>query len=359
MLSRIKLTGLTKQNPQGCPTLWANDDILMFGPNKQPCTLLIPVWLTIGSIGCLFRVLAVIGHWGAWLARRNNEYIKMRDTPSLKTKFDKRIPIVPILSSLATIFEILLFVLASTDTISSRDGTSVILAMLWFFPQQFMNQFLALKFIRLGNRICPSVVKSSQQQTQIVTSYGTGFNLDDHFKNLTYADRLQQFLFIVWIIGNMGMFVSSIVTATIQSKADAFRAFFSSGIVLNTATSASQMHQMSRVIQAIQKHMAAMIPINSNIRNDVGRAVQTLKKQRLVLFLFQFPMICIVFYVVITLNADWYILLIYMYMEIIVFIFMGLSLKRKRQQAQTVTSSSGEGASPISNDKKEDPQIQT
>lgn len=340
---------MLKQNQEGCPTLWATDEILTFGAVRESCGLLIPLWLAAISIASLCRIIIAATHWRAWFARQRREYRKHTAQPGLvrRGKIEKRLPLVPLISTTVAVVQIVFFTLVSTNTVSSRNGISAIVSTIWFMPQQLLNQFFTVKLIRLGRRICPSVTKSNGQTAQ-------ANNLEDQLKNLTHSDNLHRLLFGLWIVGMLGQFVSALLTGVIQPapQVGAFRAAYVSSFLLNFATCGSQIHQLSRVLDAIIDQTSKVVSINNNANNNILEAINRLKVQRMVVACCVVPLLTITVYIIISADFHWYLILVFCFLELSTLFFVSRSMRAKRQSTESTTTSSTVGGNNNANNRQ-------
>jgi hypothetical protein len=335
------------QNQDGCPPLWATDEILTFNPIKQPCGLLVPVWLLFISISCALRIFIAFRHWLYWFARQRKEYKRTLTSPQERSKRDKRLPIVPILSIVVAIMQIAFVTLVSTNTISSRSGVSLIVAVLWFHPQKLLNQLFALKLIRLGKRISPAGPRTPVEQGQIVTvSNSASQAIDDHNKRLTTWDDLHRFLVLVWFLSMIGQFIVVILAGTIQPLpwAEGFRAFVVFDILVNVSTLGTQVHQLSRVMAAIKVHTAAVMSINSSTsyEHGINQAIRRLRHQRRVIIGLGVPLFSFHGYMVVSNDFPWYLLLIFCYMEFFSIYLVARSMNVRHPQSHIASTTSNE-----------------
>jgi hypothetical protein len=321
---------------------------------KQPCGLLIPVWLLVVSIACLCRVIIATTHWRAWIARQKREHHRIRSEQRgapRRGKIEKRLPLVPIISTTVAVVQIVFFTLVSTNTVSSRDGISPIVATMWFYPQQILNQFFTMKLIRLGRRIIPNTTKSNSQAGQAISSSGSTFNLEDQLKTLTHSDNLHRMLFVVWIISMFGEFLSALLTGLIQPapSVGAFRAEFAFCFLLNAATVGSQIHQLSRVLEAIIEQTSKVMAINSNANNNIHEAIARLKFQRLVVICCAVPLLTLTLWIIASADFHWYLILVFCFLELSTLFFVSRSMRVKRQPNQSTTTSSTIGGNNANN----------
>lgn len=241
--------------------------------------------------------------------------------------------------------------LVSTNTISSRNGVSAVIAVLWFHPQKFLNELFALKLIRLGKRISPARPKASSEQGQIVMVHDDASHAaEEQNKRLTTWDDLHRFLLLVWFVSMIGQFISTVILCTVQPtpQLEAFRAFVIFDVLISISSIGTQIHQLSRVIGAIKVHTAIVKSINNigTYQNSINQAIKRLEHQRRVIYLLAIPLFAIHGYLIVTLDFPWYLILTFCYLEFTSIYLVSRSMNVRHPQNHVATTTSNVAEPP-------------
>ena len=246
---------------------WATDEMLIYGDKSSNCGMPIPVWAVLISIALCLRFWLCVEHWRVWIVRERQKKHHMV-LPLTAQRFERRIPVVPLVSTYVLVMQIIFLSLASANVISARDGTSSFVLALLFFGMQCVNQLFAFKLVRLGRRIAPLKGSGSGQKQ----------GDDDFFVALTNFDQLQQILNAGWWCGAFGNCISPFLVYFLRPSPNgvAFRFLFISNLVMVIASIALQVHQISRVLLASEgqaRKMAGVVSGNA-MTSQIATAIQ-------------------------------------------------------------------------------------
>jgi len=317
-----------KMNTEGCPNLWAKDEILTFGNGFNstdiPCNLLVPAWLLFGILSCLFGGWVAFSHWKDWIRRERRKRKDVRQQSTGRKNQQQR-PVVPVLSTFSLVFQILFIALASTNVISSRDGSSALAWSLMLCWNMFIAESFALKLVKLGNRI--SKLK------------------DTNAEFLKDLDRFQQFLLVmsgVFFTANMispffvFLYSSPPAIEAFRVQWISYEALAITGILLICRQFGRVLDYISTISNNNELRLQADSPTSTNIKEAVGRLV----KQRRMLLAWSLLAFTINVYVSVTLNCQWWLILVYFVLDLSTLLMMNQSLQNKNG-AQSLQKKNG------------------
>jgi hypothetical protein len=163
-------------NTTNCPPYYATDEIWWARLDAPPCSLNIPAWLTVAVWLCVSRFLIAFIHLRDWRSRQIYLTKKYNSVDNAK-----RLPVQPIASMYTAITQTLFFVLASTDSISVRDGTSYVMLAWWGIGFLSVEFLMFRRIVTLGHKIIP-LGKRYRSETAGEVS-GSGSNNNHHLSH--------------------------------------------------------------------------------------------------------------------------------------------------------------------------------
>ena len=130
------------------------------------CSQSVVAWLTLASLLVTFRTFLSLWHFQVWFARERKRLQgtapnSPKTNPSAKRlEYDrcltnKRLPIVPVVSLLETIFEILFVILTSCNVTSTRDGSSGFILALVTLANHLIALMFVHRMVKLGRKLVP------------------------------------------------------------------------------------------------------------------------------------------------------------------------------------------------------------
>jgi hypothetical protein len=142
-------------------------DYISIGLTESMCVsiVLIPVpfscespilgWLILAVLLLVVRVVVLYLVWLAWIQRQQSlRSARASSTSSSLSGWDRRIPIIPLISTWQTAGGIAFVALLALNLINSRKGTSMFAGMmLWMLPVFLIQAFTLKKVVGLGSKI--------------------------------------------------------------------------------------------------------------------------------------------------------------------------------------------------------------
>lgn len=137
-------------DPTNCSADYRTDAFLLYGPQIVPgqCNVPVVAFATVSALLIVGRLVVIALVFSTWFQRQ--KHIKTKDA-------DRRLPIIPMLFVLALIVKFHFLVLGGTNVVSSYNGTSGLIFMLWTFLSMIIALFYLNKIVKLGGKSLSTV----------------------------------------------------------------------------------------------------------------------------------------------------------------------------------------------------------
>jgi len=375
-------------NTENCPIGYFRDEIAI--PNPDPsagCNGNVYIWLFFMTAVTVLRGLLAIAHFKFWF-RREAKFASQRVVASRI----RRLPIVPTLSFFVFLLQVLVLVLTSLNVVRGPNGSVFPLLAMFYIPTQVMHQLFALKLVRLGKKLA----------FRGATQRGDSSN-GEKMDRLSRLDKFHKILLIICAIAFTLQKIVDILVYIVQPAPDLslIRTGHVSAIILNIASTGQTIHQLSRVIDAVeanafkqplsqehhqqqQKPSAAIAnstnyigePVSSTTHTNTGTAtpqskrmvhrhrhshkvedvVQSMKRQQRQHAIVALPLFAMYFYALITYDIPYIMFITFCFFELcasssmIVATMVSTCLRGRRQGHRAKSSKSSVANNNINNE---------
>ena len=172
-------------NPANCSVLFRSDNILLYEAPPDLCEIPVLAYAFLTSILIVGRISVAAMSWRIWRAK----YLKRSQTGNRFPQQRNRLPIQPSLYTSSCVIQLLFFILAGLDVISSRNGTTGVLYWIWSVIIAIQCLLYLRKIVHLGIRIVP-LTKAHVQISNSSSDKGTFFSREKDEKVISKFDLI-------------------------------------------------------------------------------------------------------------------------------------------------------------------------
>lgn len=352
-------------DPTNCSLGYRTDAFLLYGSEITPQACDVPVVAFAIVAGSLIaaRLLVVGIVFTAWCKRQKL---------GARKGFENRLPLVPGLFLLALFAKFFFLVLGGTNVVSSINGTSGTIFMLWTFVSMTIALMYLNKIVRLGGKLggileSPHLDSNAYTHTPITvkiiplsrTTMDTKKNSEE--KNMENLDKLDSILYVnlsLSILCAVLVFVFYFILGTLVYPGALWTAQAAWGAtsVFIFVIGLSLAYQFERCVRATQRLcMSSSSPANAGeYVSPSGRsqalmvqvAIRKMRFQQIILAVFTLPTsLLFALFAAKIIHFTWIWALILCGMDVVLFLAMTLSntniCQRSKNRDSKISSSAG------------------
>jgi hypothetical protein len=258
-------------NTDGCTPGSFTDEILLFDSISNSCDSPIVGYVLFLGLLLLIRSSIAFTQIRFWVERfyLYTKKAKGADRKSTVSGKHRRYPIIPLLSLVATMFELLFLLLTSLNIANAKNSISVLLLGMFYLPVFFDHAILIRRYVRLGNRLLPKPTATNPEKQ----------------KSLSVNDKmLNVFLFGMITMAAMVISVFLLAPAVHPGQPLLFQIMCAGVGVYQACAAFSVIWQMQRCLIAIARTKVNDKMLSDPVQNKVSiqHAIKKMRVQQLI-----------------------------------------------------------------------------